>query len=86
METKKVKKSLILIVMLVLGLIFFTPVFASDEAGEGASSQGATGEEIVAMCEDKFSPENYADEGERNNLIDACINEATGSNEPKEES
>ena len=67
-----------------MGSIFFTPVFASDEAGEGAGQ--AAGEEVVAMCEDKYSAENYADENERNNLIDTCINESTnGTPAPAEE-
>lgn len=78
------KKTLFLIVLLTMGLIFLAPAFASDEAGEGAGQSG--GEEVIAMCEDKYSAENYADENERNNLIDACIKESTqGTPAPAEE-
>lgn len=79
------KKTFLLITLLTMGLIFFTPVFASDEAGEGGSQ--AAGEEVIAMCEDKYNPENYADENERNALIDACIKESTeGTSAPAEQS
>lgn len=79
------KNTLLLIVLLAMGLIFSTPIFASDEAGEGASQ--SAGEEVIAMCEDKYTPENYADENERNELIDACIKESTeGTSAPAEQS
>ena len=84
MEIKIVKKTLFLIVLLTMGLIFFAPAFASEEAGENASQ--AADEEVIAMCEDKYTPENYADETERVNLIDTCINESVnGTPAPSEE-
>ena len=79
------KKSLILIMLLSAGLFYFAAAIASDEAGEGGANQGTSSEEIVAACEDKYNAEKYTDENERNNLIDACINESTEKMAPKAE-
>jgi len=79
-----VKKTLFIIVLLSAGL-YLTAAIASDEAGEGAANKGSSGEEIVTMCEDKYNSEKYADENERNNLIDACIKESTDKMAPRAE-
>jgi hypothetical protein len=30
-------------------------------------------DQVIAQCEEQFSPENYPDENERNRVIDECI-------------
>ena len=79
------KKIALLIVLLAASLFSFTGVMASEEAGEGSDKQAPSSEEVVAMCEDKFNSEKYSDENERNNLIDACINESTEKMAPPAE-
>ncbi len=79
------KKYVFLIVILAAGLLCFSGAMASDEAGEGGNKQELSSEEVVAMCEDKFNSANYPDENERNNLIDACINESTDKMVPSAE-
>ena len=79
------KKIALLIVLLAASLFSFTGVMASEEAGEGSDKQAPSSEEVVAMCEDKFNSEKYSDENERNNLIDACINESTDKMAPAAE-
>lgn len=78
------KKTLFLIVLLTAGLLSFSGVMAADEAGEGGK-QAPNSEEIVAMCEAKYDAEKYADEDERNNLIDKCISDSSSQMAPKEE-
>ena len=79
------KKIIFLVVLMVAGLFSASAVMASDEAGEGGAKQAPSSEEIVAMCEDKYNSDKYADENERNNLIDACINESTDKMAPAAE-
>lgn len=79
------KNILILIALLTAGLVGFSGAMASDEAGEAADKQAPSSEEVVAMCEDKFNSDKYSDENERNNLIDACINESTEKMAPRAE-
>ncbi|WP_455219952.1 hypothetical protein [Kaarinaea lacus] len=70
------KKSFYLIVLLIAGIFYFSGAVASQEGQDGQQSVEPSGDEIVAMCEDKYSAENYADEEERNGLIDKCINDS----------
>ena len=70
------KKSFYLIALLLVGMFYISNVLASQEEQGGQQSVEPSGDEIVAMCEDKYSSENYADEEERNGLIDKCINDS----------
>ena len=80
------KRSLYLVTLIISGLIYFSSNVAAsqdDQAGEKAASP--SGEEIVAMCEDKYSSDNYADETERANLVDKCINDSVDESESASE-
>lgn len=69
-------KPFYLVALVLAGLIYFTSAIASEEGqAEQQSMSSPTGDEVVAMCEEKFSADNYPDEEERNKLIDACIND-----------
>ena len=80
------KKSFYLIALLIAGMFYFSGALASQEGQDGQQSIEPSGDEIVAMCEDKFSAENYADEEERNSLIDKCINDSINGAAAVEES
>ena len=76
------KNSFYLMALLIAGMFYFSNIMASQEAQEGQQSVLPTGDEIVAMCEDKYSSDNYADEEERHGLIDKCINDTINGPEP----
>ena len=71
----------LLLVLLLTGMLYFASAVASQEEEEATQKAGPSGDEIVAMCESKFTAEEYADEEERNNLIDGCINQAVDSSQ-----
>ncbi|MEJ2180346.1 MAG: hypothetical protein P8Y28_07890 [Gammaproteobacteria bacterium] len=70
------RKPFYLVALLLAGMFYFSGVVASQEGQDDQQSVAPTGDEIVAMCEDKYSSDNYADEEERNGLIDKCINDS----------
>ena len=63
-------------------MFYFSGAVASQEGQDGQPSVEPSGDEIVAMCEDKYTSENYADEEERNGLIDKCINDNLNGSGP----
>lgn len=69
------KKPFYLVALLFAGLMYFAGAIASQEGQEEQQSMSPTGDELVAMCEEQYSVENYPDEDQRNSLIDTCINE-----------
>ena len=79
---QKVSKPFYLVALLIAGMIYFSSVTASQEGQDNQQSVAPTGDEIVAMCEDKYSAENYADEEERHGLIDKCINDNVNDPDP----
>ena len=58
---------ILLIAGAVLAGSFFTAVVAQEQ------EQTVDVDQVIAMCEEQFTPESYADENERNRLIDECI-------------
>lgn len=79
------KKPFYLFALLLVGLFYFSSVTASEEGQDAQKSVVPDGDEVVAMCEDKYSSENYADEEERNGLIDKCINDTLEGSTPAPE-
>ena len=59
------KKFLVASAVLV-GSLLISVAFAQEE-------QAIDVDQVIAMCEEQFSAETYADENERNRLIDECI-------------
>ena len=80
------KKSFYLIALFLAGIFYISSVVASQEEQGSQQSVEPSGDEIVAMCEDKFSAEKYADEEERNGLIDKCINDSINGESAVEKS
>ena len=76
------KRSLYLIALLFAGLFYFSSVIDADDSQVGEPAGTSNDEEVIAMCEDKYSPEKYADDVERQNLIDKCINESVDGSKP----
>lgn len=60
-------KILIITSAILIGSLF-NVAFAQEE-------QEIDVDQVIAMCEEKFSVETYSDENERNRLIDECIEE-----------
>ena len=73
------KKTLNLFILLVAGAFYFSGAMASEEGSDSQKMESPDNEEIVAICEDKYSQDNYSDDTERGNLIDICIGENGGS-------
>jgi hypothetical protein len=75
-----VKKPYYLVALILAGFIYIGSAIAAEEGQEEQQSMSSqTGDEVVAMCEEKFTADNYPDEEERNKLIDECINEKINS-------
>jgi hypothetical protein len=70
-----VKKPYYLVALILAGFIFVASAIAAEDGQEEQSMSSPTGDEIVAMCEEKYSADSYPDEDERNKVIDECINE-----------
>ena len=76
------KKPFYLIALLFTAMFYFSGAVASQDGQDGQQTVEPSGDEIVAICEDKFSAENYTDEEERNGLIDKCINDSIDGSRP----
>lgn len=64
------KKSLFASAVLVGLLSLLGVAYAADEEQDQKSVDV---DQVVSMCEEQYSAESYADENERNRLIDQCI-------------
>ena len=81
------KRSLYLIPLLFAGLFYFSSVIAAEDSQVGEPAGATNDEEVIAMCEEKYSAEKIADDVERQKLIDTCIDEnADGAKSPPTES
>ena len=57
----------------------------SMSSAEEQDKQEIDTDEVVAKCEDQFSPEKYTNENERNRMIDECVDKVLGTDAPKSE-
>jgi hypothetical protein len=67
------KKSLLSLVL--FGFVVSASAFAAGEEQESQATDAEV-DAAIAMCEEKYSAESYADEEERNTLINQCVDDS----------
>jgi hypothetical protein len=69
--TKSIVRSFVLLCSSIL------PFALTASEQEGSQNSEVDIEEVIAMCEEKYTVEEYADEEERNSAINQCIEESS---------